>query len=168
MDERLDLESLLRLCERLCCRLGLPAVSRRKLLKAWRVRPVPQPLVLDAPHGRAWLDRYYAATQEGFGKVEYWYIDLRHLHEEWLSYAKQKPDAPRLPPEISAQFKTAFRSMRLLGQRYWLHPSLSASLTHYPSVPAFLNSSGSEQPRATPKIKEIAQRFPPPLLTPNS
>ena len=151
MDERLDLESLLRLCERLCCRLGLSAVSRRKLLKAWRVRPVPQPLVLDAPHGRAWLDRYYAATQEGFGKVEYWYIDLRHLHEEWLSYAKQKPDAPRLPPEISAQFQTAFRSMRLLGQRYWLHPSLSASLNHYPSFSPYLDLSGSDELRATPK-----------------
>ena len=132
MDERLDLASLLRLCEWICQKAGLPAVSHRRLFSAWLPRPVPQPLVLDAPGGRVWLDRYYVAVQSGFGKVEYWYIDLRHLQEEWVSYAKlqhSKPGAADLPPEISAQFKTAFRSMRLLGQRYWLHPSLTGQLS---------------------------------------
>ena len=87
----------------------------------------PQPVILDSPNGRLWVDRFYIAWQSGDNaEVRYVYVTRHHILEERSSYriAAKRGDARHsMPEEIARQFRIIGKKMLATGTEIWIDPN---------------------------------------------
>ena len=104
-------------------RLSMPS-SQRLRLRYTDKEPIPTVTVNE--YGTLWIDREYLAYALTDEIVSYVYVTRTHAQEEIVSYAmlkkgpEKRENAPKLPPEMLNQFRTALRMMNLRNSRFYL------------------------------------------------
>jgi hypothetical protein len=104
-------------------RLSTPS-SQRLRLRYTDKEPIPTVTVNE--YGTLWIDREYLAYALTDEIVRYVYVTHAHAKEEIVSYAmlkkgpEKRENAPKLPPEMLNQFRTALRMMNLRNSRFYL------------------------------------------------
>ncbi len=95
------------------------AVLRREMFGNY-----PQPVILDSPRGRLWVDRFYVAWQSAdSATVKYVYVAKHHILEELSSYrraAKRGNAKHAMPLEIARQFRIIHNKMLASGTEIWI------------------------------------------------